>query len=240
MIKKGKRRQKFILLSGAQGVGKTFYEFQLIDITVKIGKPVLCILGDDEEEAFWEVEELEIDEDILTEVLNTNEKKIKGEELIEYKENFKYLVNCFASHTSGIRKVYCDNPKLFDIIRGKKKRGEKSLRGFTGGLVVLDDAKSFITSRDEPLRRAIMRRRQKNNDYLLAVHGFSDFPPSLNTYLTDVVLWETTDDFDDWNITNKKWWKQIVERVNLKAKANPHYKEEIKLRNTDILEYQQN
>ncbi len=196
------RRQFFTIISGGQGCGKTTFAFKIIDNIKNQNKPVLCILPDDEEKLFWDIEEIEYD---------SENPKNTARELINFK--------------TGIKKIYCDNVKLFDLIRNY----------FKNGLIVIDDARVYLTSRDEPFRAMIMRRRQKNCDVLFICHGLSEIPPSCNSFVTDVILFETTDDFKKWNIANKEKYREVVARINNIAQTkNKYYSERIKLRDLKI------
>ncbi len=196
------RRQFFTIIAGGQGCGKTTFGFRIIDTFQKSDKPVLCILPDDEEKLFWNIDEIHYDSE------NPNNT---ARELINFK--------------TGIKKIYCDNVKLFDIVRTY----------FKNGLIVVDDARVYLTSRDEPFRAMIMRRRQKNCDVLFICHGLSEIPPSCNSFVTDVILFETTDDFKRWNISNKEMYKPIVARINHIAQTkNKYHSERIKLRDLKI------
>lgn len=125
---------------------------------------------------------------------------------------------------SLIKKIFCEDVKLFTTIR----------KNFKGGLIVSDDARTYLTSRDEPYRRMVMRRRQMNSDVFFICHGFSEFPPSCNFSLTDVILFETIDERDKWNIANPKFFYPYADRVNAIAKTNPYYYEHIVLRETKL------
>lgn len=196
------RRQFFTLIVGAQGCGKTTYAFKIIKKFQEQGKPILCIIPDDEEKLFWDVDEIECDWD-----------------------NLNQLKRDLHNFRTGIKKIYCDNVKLFDLIR----------HFFKNGLIVIDDARVYLTSRDEPFRAMIMRRRQKNCDVLFICHGLSEIPPSCNSFITDVILFETTDEFKKWNIANKERYKGIVENINHIARTtNKYHSVRIKLRDLKI------
>lgn len=193
------RRQIFSIIAGGQGCGKSTFAKKLIAVCLKQNKPVLCVLPDDEEPIFWEIEEIEYKNDL---------------QLSKELYNFK----------SGIKKVICDNEKMFNIIRPY----------FRNGLLVVDDARVYLSSRPEPFRKMAMRRRQSNKDILFICHGLSEIPPSCNTFITDIVLYETSDDYDRWNVTNPEKFIPIVSRINQIAKTNPHYSERIIIKNIKI------
>lgn len=194
------RRQIFCVIVGAQGCGKTSEAFKLIKVFEKQGKPILCVIPDDEEKQFWQIEEIETDDESA---------------LIHELRNFK----------SGIRKIYCEDVKLFDIIRAY----------FRNGLIVIDDARVYLGSRDKPFRSLIMRRRQKNCDIIFICHGLSEIPPSCNSFITDIILFEIGDDYETWNVANKKMYVPIVARINSIARTkNKYYSERISLRSIKI------
>lgn len=196
------RRQFFTVIAGGQACGKTTFAFKMIDNFLKFKKPVLCIIPDDEEKLFWQIDEIEYNED-----------------------NAGYTARELHNFKTGIKKIYCDNVKLFDVIRNH----------FRNGLIVIDDARVYLTSRDEPFRAMIMRRRQKNNDIIFICHGLSEIPPSCNSFLTDLILFNTTDDFKKWNIADKEKYKPIVANINNIARTkNQYYSERIKLKELKI------
>lgn len=190
------RRQLFALIIGCPGCGKTTYAFLIANSILNQGKPVLWVIPDDEEKAFWDIEELCDTEDL---------------------EELAYQLRHF---TSGMKKIFCEDIKIFDVIRSN----------FKNGLVGMDDARVYLKSRDEPFRKMIMRRRQMNCDMLFICHGLSEVPPSTNSFITDVILYQILDDIDSWTISNKKLYIPYVNRINQKAKTNPYYSERIKLR----------
>lgn len=196
------RRQFFTVIAGGQGCGKTTFAFKMINSFLKFKKPVLCVIPDDEEKLFWDIDE----------IINTG-------------DNDNYLAHELRNFKEGIKKIYCSDVKLFDIIRNN----------FRNGLIVIDDARVYLKSRDEPFRAMIMRRRQKNNDIIFICHGLSEIPPSCNSFLTDLILFNTTDDFKKWNISEKEKYKNIVATINNIARTkNPYHCERIKLKELKI------
>lgn len=93
------------------------------------------------------------------------------------------------------------------------------------GLLVLDDARNYSGSRDEHLLRLFRRSRQKNMDILFICHGLSEIPPSLITFSTKLVLFNTVDSWQrlKQNITNPEKFEQYVNYV--RKKASQHTKE---------------
>ena len=125
----------------------------------------------------------------------------------------------------GFKKLYADDCKIFDVIR----------QCFKNGVIVIDDARVYLTSRDEPLRKLYMRRRQINCDIIFICHGLSEVPPSCSSFITDVVLFETIDEVDRWTIDNKNQYIGIRNRVNKIAREqNRYYNERLQLRNINL------
>lgn len=80
-------------------------------------------------------------------------------------------------------KVFFDNGKLFDDIQ----------LYFRNGILVLDDARFYTGSLDDSLRKLFIRSRQNNVDILFICHGLSEIPPSLITFATKIILFNTVD-----------------------------------------------
>jgi len=111
--------------------------------------------------------------------------------------------------------LFTDN-KLFDDI----------LLYFHDGMLILDDARSYTGSRDDNLRNIFIRSRQNNLDLLFICHGLSEIPPSLLTFTTHIVLFNTTDSWQrlKTNIPNHQKFEQIVNDVRKKSLENPYHK----------------
>lgn len=126
---------------------------------------------------------------------------------------------------AGVRKIFIEDPEHFEIVR----------ENFRNGTLIVDDARTIFGSRDKSLRRLCMRRRQKNCDIFFIIQGLSEVPPSISTYLTDVILFLTLDEKDRWTIDNPDKYVEVVERVNKIANStNPYHKERIMLRDIQL------
>jgi GTPase SAR1 family protein len=118
------------------------------------------------------------------------------------------------------------------IFDDSKKNGTLSkLEYFKKGNIVFDDCRAYLTDKTDPrIRIQIIRRRQRMTDIFAVGHGFNEVPPVFFTYISEIILFRTTDNI----IRRKNCLKDfdlMVEaqrRVNLKAKTNPHYFEIIK------------
>lgn len=184
------RSQFFTLLVGAQKCGKSTKAKKIADAINSKGKPVLCILPDDDEKIFWDIEEIDYEDD----------KNKLARELYYFR--------------SGIKKIICEDEKIFYEIR----------KYFRNGLILIDDARLYLSSRPEEFRRMIMRRRQSNNDVLFMCHGLSEIPPSVETFINDIILFRTTDsDVSRWNVGKPERFIPIVNRINQIALTKDKY-----------------
>ncbi|MDY0285127.1 MAG: ATP-binding protein [Bacteroidales bacterium] len=99
---------------------------------------------------------------------------------------------------------------------------------YRNGLLVLDDCRAYLTaSTGMDLHNLIIRRRQKMIDIVAVGHGFTEVPPKLFTFASDIVLFRTKD-----NISKRKevlkdfdLMLKAQEHVNARALENPHYYE---------------
>lgn len=188
------RRQKFTIICGSQGTGKSTFTHNILKPYSK-HKPWLNVLPDDCEEIFDEYPECDIDE------LHT----IK----------------------SGVYNLFVDEPDDFYKI----KYDRKTNTGFKNGMVNIDDGRTFLSSRDKAFRKFISRRRQGNVDVNFNCHGLSEVPPSSSTFLTDIVLFGTGDEYERWTIDHKEKYRAIVDRINkISSTTNPYYYEHYKVK----------
>jgi len=97
------------------------------------------------------------------------------------------------------------------------------------GVIVLDDCRTYIKNQlADDVRKIVARRRQHGNDIFLIVHGFTNLPPSLYSYISHYILFATTDTLDSRKEYISHYYDKLVEvqkRVNQKAQTNPYYKE---------------
>ena len=102
---------------------------------------------------------------------------------------------------------------------------------FKMGKLVFDDCRSYIeAATDIRIRNVLIRRRQRMVDVFAVGHGFTEVPPVFFTFATDIILFRTAD-----NINRRKdclkdfdTMVQAQQRVNERAKKDPHYFEIIK------------
>jgi energy-coupling factor transporter ATP-binding protein EcfA2 len=108
-----------------------------------------------------------------------------------------------------------------------KKRGTlKKLKYFKDGALVFDDARAYLdASTSRPIRQLLIRRRQMMLDIFVVGHGFNEVPPVFFTFITELVLFRTSD-----NIKRRKDFLLHAEQmqaaqdhVNERAKKDPHY-----------------
>lgn len=112
-----------------------------------------------------------------------------------------------------------------------KKGTLAKLEYFKKGIIVFDDCRAYLNDRtDQHIREMIIRRRQREIDIFAVGHGFKEVPPVFFTFLSEVILFSTTDNV----ILRKNCLKDFDRmlsaqtRVNRIANKNPHYFEVVK------------
>ncbi|MCQ2605395.1 MAG: ATP-binding protein [Bacteroidales bacterium] len=101
-----------------------------------------------------------------------------------------------------------------------------SISKFVKGNLVLDDYRAFMLAQTNPIiHNLAIRRRQKELDIFVAAHGFTEVPPMLFTFASDIFLFRTTE-----NVARRKdclkdfeTIKKLQETVNKAAQKNPHF-----------------
>lgn len=119
----------------------------------------------------------------------------------------------FINQVSNVKnKIYFDKRTIFGEIENT----------FKHGILALDDARFYTGSADEELKKLFIRSRQNNVDILFICHGLSEIPPSLITYATEIILFNTVDSWERLKkkIPNPEYFEQIVNEV--RTKANNH------------------
>jgi len=122
----------------------------------------------------------------------------------------------------GARRRIWQSKTDLSIISGK----------FRNGLIVFDDCRSYFKANlDIELHSLLIRRRQKQNDIIVAAHGFSEVPPKFFTFATEIILFKTLDNVIKRKdvLRNFEEMKQLQELVNRKAIDNPHFHKIVKL-----------
>lgn len=121
----------------------------------------------------------------------------------------------------GARKIIYE-PGILDIIRDR----------FRNGLLVFDDCRAYFdASLDRDLHSLLIRRRQQMTDIIVVGHGFTEVPPKFFTFATHYALFKTIDNIDRRKpvIQNFEEMKEAQQRVNERARVEPHYYEIIKV-----------
>lgn len=98
-------------------------------------------------------------------------------------------------------------------------------------LVVFDDCRAYLSAAtDQTLHTLLIRRRQKEIDLIAVGHGFTEIPPTLFTFCSDIILFRTMDNIDRRKEVLKDFigMKAAQARINNQALTNPHYYEWIK------------
>ena len=98
-------------------------------------------------------------------------------------------------------------------------------------LVVFDDCRAYLgAATEQALHTLLIRRRQKELDLIAVGHGFTEIPPKLFTFCSDIILFRTMDNIDKRKEVLKDFegMKAAQARINRHAETNPHYFEWIK------------
>ncbi len=101
---------------------------------------------------------------------------------------------------------------------------------YRNGLLIFDDCRAYLTAQtDSDLHNLLIRRRQKMIDIIAVGHGFTEVPPKLFTFASEIVLFRTIDNIDRRKNVLKDFaaMQAAQARINQKAEKNPHYFEVI-------------
>ncbi len=118
------------------------------------------------------------------------------------------------------------------IFNPAKTRGTlDQLKYFNRGNMVFDDCRAYLLSAtDLRIRQVLIRSRQRMVDVFAVGHGFTEVPPVFFTFATRIILFRTADNIYRRKDCLKDFDKMVEaqQRVNRKAKSDPHYYEIIK------------
>lgn len=209
----GNRKQFNDVWIGANGSGKTTKLMRLAFLYAMANelKRVCFLLLDDNEEALWELSEIEREELLYFQGI----KKM----ILESEEDFVYITDLFK-------------PVINDIT------GLKEFRRFNG-LFICDDLGSMLKRRPTEIIALFKRRRQPNIDFAWSFHGLrTDVPPAFYTYVNRIVLFRTSDSHEytmEQLPENKRdEFLDVYRRVQRITETDPHYCEEIILNPLNI------
>jgi len=102
----------------------------------------------------------------------------------------------------------------------------------TNSLLIFDDCRAYLTAQtDMDLHKTLIRRRQRMIDIIAVGHGFTEVPPKLFTFASEIILFRTIDSIERRKpyLRNFEEMKIAQQRVNAQADKNPHYFEVIKM-----------
>lgn len=111
------------------------------------------------------------------------------------------------------------------------KRTLSAISAFKKGIVVFDDCRAYLRdSTDERVHQLLIRRRQREVDFIACAHSFAEMPRRFFTFASDIFLFQTKDNVDMRRgvIKDLEQMREAQARVNEMAKTNPHYFEHIK------------
>lgn len=168
---------------------------------------------------------LKINKRVLICISDDGEEKLEDIPLLETIEqclNFK-----------GVAKIIVEDAKFFNEFRElfliKKNRK-------FDGVLVLDDARLFLSQRDEALLKLMRKRRQLNADIYSIFHNFDgETPPSYWSFVTRAIIFKTLSSYNRSlkliNEDSRKLLISAIEQVSEEYKTNPYAFKEVVLRN---------
>lgn len=159
----------------------------------------------------------------LIEGISTPRKLIVTQHLDEWR---KYPHNALNSPSdlrfSGINWHLITEPK----------KTIKRLKNYKNGVLLLDDARRYLSAQtDQDALNIYISRRQNAVHLILVGHGFTQIPPQAFTFCTDIFLFATRDNIDSTRKNTIQNYSEIIDvqtRVNRIAAQNWHYYEHIK------------
>jgi hypothetical protein len=131
----------------------------------------------------------------------------------------------------GCAKIVVEKPKFFDEFRKLFLDKNKKFNG----LVVLDDARLYLSQRDESALRFLRKRRQINADIVSIFHNFDgETPPSYFSFVTHVILFKTMSGYkNSFKLLAEDERNKLVKainEVNAGYEENPYIYREVELR----------
>lgn len=106
-----------------------------------------------------------------------------------------------------------------------------ALTAFKKGIIVLDDCRKYLNDRtDEAIHGLMIRRGQREIDFIAVTHSFQEMPRRFFTFTSDIFLFQTKDNLDTRRgvIQNLEELRKIQAAVNQEARKNRHYYTHIK------------
>lgn len=97
---------------------------------------------------------------------------------------------------------------------------------YRNGMVIFDDCRAYLEARTDPdLHNLLIRRRQKMIDIVAVGHGFTEVPPKMFTFASDIILFKTMDNIKKREPVLKDYLAMVKHQreVNATAIKQPHY-----------------
>lgn len=107
----------------------------------------------------------------------------------------------------------------------------QAISAFKKGIIVFDDCRTYLDDHtDEQIHKLMIRRRQREVDFMASTHSFDEMPRRFFAFTSDIFLFQTKGNIDIRRgvIQNIDSMKAIQARVNSIARTNKHYYEHIK------------
>ena len=106
-----------------------------------------------------------------------------------------------------------------------------AIAAFKKGIIVFDDCRTYLNDRtDEAIHNLMIRRGQREVDFIAVTHSFSEMPRRFFSFTSDIFLFQTKDNINMRKgvVRNIDELIKIQTHVNNVAKTNPHYYKHIK------------
>lgn len=122
---------------------------------------------------------------------------------------------------ANIYKIYGSNTE--EILQAVEEH-------FTNGLLIMEDATSFIPKTiPKEVRRMIIDTKQKNVDMLITFHGFMSTPPELLRYCDAITMFRTDSPESRKNEIGA-YFEDVLKAYNeINKSTNPYYNKTIKV-----------
>lgn len=132
----------------------------------------------------------------------------------------------------GVAKIIVEKTKFFDELREAFLLKSKTK---LNGALVLDDARLYLSQRDEAVLRMMRKRRQLNADIYSVFHNFDgETPPSYWSFVTRAIIFKTLSSHDRslklLEETSRAAIIAGINEVNENYPTNPYFYKEVILR----------
>ena len=102
----------------------------------------------------------------------------------------------------------------------------QAIKAFKKGIIVFDDCRVYLSDKtDESIHQLMIRRRQREVDFIAVAHSFTEMPRRFYPFTSDLFLFQTKDSIDMRKGVALKVdkLKKLQSYVNNKARFNKHF-----------------